>query len=216
MHNVHLYGDLANKYGSLHRFNIHHAPQAISALKANYPAFTEDFLKHDYQVILGDKEKGTYLEQKTLGIQIGNNKDVHIIPVVKGAKHNTGNAKVIIGLALMAPFAWELYGLFAAGGLEFLSASELAGMAFTDTAFSVGGMGVSYGSMALLGASMLLGGISQLVTNAPQAARKEQSFIFGGQVNKTQNGSAVPICYGQFRVGSVVGSAGLTIEQLLL
>jgi predicted phage tail protein len=40
------------------------------------------------------------------------------------------------------------------------------------------------------------------------------SFVFNGPVNVQEQGGPMPLVYGRFRTGSVVGSAGLAVEQL--
>ncbi len=71
------------------------------------------------------------------------------------------------------------------------------------------------------GASLILGGVVQLLTGKPkiagQAAQAGQnvSFIFNGTVNVTEQGGPVPIVYGRVnRASSLVLSAGMTTENI--
>jgi len=53
---IRLHGILADKYGRLHRLNIHSPREAIAALEANYPGFRRDFLAHDNYALFVDGE----------------------------------------------------------------------------------------------------------------------------------------------------------------
>jgi predicted phage tail protein len=69
-----------------------------------------------------------------------------------------------------------------------------------------------------LGASLLLGGIAQLLTPTPKISQDEadprKSFSFSGIQNTSRAGVPVPVVYGETLVGSVVISAGIDIVQV--
>jgi len=84
----------------------------------------------------------------------------------------------------------------------------LANPAVTGIAFS----GFFAKAAVYIGAGLVLGGVSQLLTPVPKAppeAQKLQSFSFSGIAQTTQQGGAIPIVYGKCFVGSAVLSAGL-------
>lgn len=97
-------------------------------------------------------------------------------------------------------------GAFGAGGLG----AAIPGALGTS-------LGVTYAQVAGLGAMMLLGGISQLLSpqvKATAATDREApdqraSFMFQNPVNVTDQGGAIPIPYGDCLVGSQVIAAGL-------
>lgn len=71
--------------------------------------------------------------------------------------------------------------------------------------------------MAGLGASMVLGGISQLLSPMPktssgsgESVENTPSYNFNGPVNTTAQGHPVPLAYGRIMTGSAVISAGYT------
>ncbi len=72
----------------------------------------------------------------------------------------------------------------------------------------------------IFGASLILGGLSQLLVPTPKASNtKEQqnqdSFAFNGPVNVTAQGAPVPLFYGgPAIVGSVVVSAGISVGPI--
>lgn len=68
-----------------------------------------------------------------------------------------------------------------------------------------------------IGASMVVGGIAQMLIRPPgpaTPANNQPSYCFNGPVNTTAQGNPVPICYGAMIVGSQVVSAGLSVEQI--
>lgn len=97
-----------------------------------------------------------------------------------------------------------------------------ASLGFSSTAFTAFGASVSFGSIALFGASMALGGVAQMLAPTPDVSsyapqeRPDQraSFILQGPTNTVQEGNAVPLVYGRMRAGSILVSAGLTTEQI--
>lgn len=75
------------------------------------------------------------------------------------------------------------------------------------------------GQMMLMGASMMLGGIAQMIS--PHATAQgttgngdtKQSYNFNGAENTTYQGGPVPLLYGRMRVGSTVISEGLLAKD---
>lgn len=207
---VQLHGALGQKYGQHHCFDISNVAQAAKALCANYPGFYHDFRDGYYEVCIDDQA----LDESELAFRVGEGRTVHITPVAAGSKRG-GGMKVVAGIALIAlaaTGAGAAIGPFAAGT-----------SGFSATAFSVAGFSISWGSIASFGISMALRGVSNLLTPTPQSgdygARnpvdQRASALFNGVTNRSAEGTAVPIVVGKFRVGSVVASAGITIEQLL-
>jgi predicted phage tail protein len=89
------------------------------------------------------------------------------------------------------------------------------------------GLGITYGSMALMGASMVLGGVASLISrpSVPQqqaaiepgnraAVEDRPSFLFNGVVNNTTQGVPVPLVFGRHLVGSTVILAGINAEDI--
>jgi predicted phage tail protein len=120
------------------------------------------------------------------------------------------NGKSIKGKDLVA-FAI----VFAPAAAGFLG----AGMAAGGSAFTLGAAAsVAIGS---LGASLLLGGVAQLLTpvpKVPQGAGSDndprKTFNFSGIQQTSRQGVPVPCVYGKTLVGSVVISAGTDTVQV--
>jgi predicted phage tail protein len=83
--------------------------------------------------------------------------------------------------------------------------------------------GVGLAPIALgIGASLVLGGVSQLLMPTPQTnlasekdPRSAESYSFSGIQNVSRQGMPVPIGYGECIVGSIVITAGLTSEYTI-
>jgi predicted phage tail protein len=76
-------------------------------------------------------------------------------------------------------------------------------------------------SIGLLGGSLILGGIAQLLTPTPKVPQgadgqddPRKSYSFSGIQNTSRAGTPVPIVYGETLVGSVVISAGIDTVQV--
>ena len=79
-------------------------------------------------------------------------------------------------------------------------------------------------NVGFLGASLVIGGVAQLLTPTPkltQGADSEgdprKSYSFSGVQNTSRAGVPVPVVYGETLVGSVVVSAGgVTVNENVL
>jgi predicted phage tail protein len=77
-------------------------------------------------------------------------------------------------------------------------------------------MGVAAQGMAMrYGSALLMGGIAQLLAPTPDTPSDTdmENYSFSGAVNTTQQGVAIPVCYGQLMVGGAVISAGMKAED---
>lgn len=110
----------------------------------------------------------------------------------------------------------------------------LAGVALIAIAIAVPAATFGLSSMlgvGLVGASLVLGGVAQLLTPTPtlsptagnaytqQTTREteldpQKSYSFSGIQNTSRAGTPVPLIYGETIVGSVVISAGIDTEQV--
>lgn len=127
-----------------------------------------------------------------------------MVPAVEGGGSNNGFVKVVLGAALIATSF-----LLPASGTAF----TLLGTAVEYSAISSAVLG--------LGTSLALTGVSQLLAPTPdlgsnESPDKRPSFVFNSGINRIEAGNPVPLAFGLFRVGSVVGSAGIAVEELPL
>lgn len=214
MRNVYLYGSLAEQYGGQFRLRGNTVGSIVKLLDANFPGFSKGIIYGQYRVVAGksiDDEKATHFDNDMVRSHLTlGSKDLHIMPVAEGSG---GGLRIVLGIALIAAAFY-----FAPAVVGALGPTQGLGAA----AISFGSFSISYQSIALFGASMVLGGISQLLTPTPkvndygsrEAADERPSFIFNGAVNTVEQGGPIPVIYGRMRVGSTVISGGITAEQI--
>lgn len=75
--------------------------------------------------------------------------------------------------------------------------------------------------LGAIGASLFLGGISQLLTPVPKLSKSttdpgdpRKSYSFSSIQNTSRQGSPIPIIYGEALVGSIVISIGIDLDQI--
>jgi len=148
------------------------------------------------------------LDEDMLKLGLGAS-DLHVIPAVTGAG-GRGLGKILIGVALVAG-AWIAAPAIMSG--IGAGAAATGAHAIGATAFSLLGMNVTFGNLALIGGMIALQGVSQVLAKAPAAsdAKKDDSYIFTGASNVGVQGDVLPLVYGgPIRVGSVPISSGVS------
>ena len=224
---VRLYGPLA-KFVGQRKFlaEISSAGEAVRMLLANFPGLERHMADQYYKVIVDGYDSG--LDE----IHYPASQTIKIVPVLGGAGGGTG--KILAGVALVA---FAIVAGPAAGGFLGLGASAF-GTAATATAGATGfvlgaGAAVAIGS---IGAALILGGVSQLLSPTPQIAQigpasmnpgggrtttsegtemdPQESYSFSGIQNTSRVGLPVPVVYGETIVGSVVISAGIDVDTI--
>lgn len=223
MRTVYLYGQLADDFGPSFRLRANTLGAVVKLLEANFPGqFMRHVMNGYYRVVAGaslDDVSGIQFEESLArsGLNLGS-KDVHIMPVPEGSGGN--GFKILAGVALVAA-AFTGVGLAAGGAF---SAVYGPSQGLAAAAFSVGGFSVSYGSIALFGANLLISGIAGMLTPTPKISpqdysQREQadqrpSYIFNGAVNTVEQGGPIPVVYGRMYIGSTVISGGIKAEQI--
>jgi len=193
-----LSGELGKLFGREHKFDITTPAEAIRALCANHKNFARHMIESEargvgYRVTV-DKEPLGPIENMRNPVS----RTVRIVPVIMGSKSG-GLLNIVLGAALIGAAFLTGGASLAASGVVF---SGLAGQ-------------VAFG----LGVSMLLGGVSQLLSPVPKAAKPSElpqnqpSYAFNGPVNTSSAGQCIPYAFGRLIVGSAVGSAGLSADD---
>ena len=190
---IKLYGKLAKFIG--HRVleaDVATAAEAVRFLVANWPEVERHMADQHYRVSIGTYD----IDLEELHHPAGA-APISFVPVVAGAG---ATARIIIGVALLA-----VSFLATAGG------GAIFGAAFAKN------LGLLAAGQAI-GASLILGGVAQLLTPTPKISKDEgdprKSFSFSGIQNTNRAGVPVPVVYGETLVGSVVISAGIDIVQV--
>lgn len=191
---IKLYGELGRRFGKVHRLAVDSAAEAVRALTAVLPGFERALTSHPvgFHVVVDRDDRA---DAERLHYPVGEGEAIKIIPATAGAK--SGFFQIILGAALI--------GLALFNPLAFFGASGIFG-SFTSAVIGIG-------------ASLVLGGVSQLLSPAPKydassEDKTAQSYVFGGAVNSVQQGGPVPIGYGRMIVGSQVISQGITVQEL--
>lgn len=188
MVNVRFYGSL-KQFGSEFRLDCQTTAEVIHALTSQIPKLRQFIQQGLFTVRVGrDYFDNRYLE-KGLSQKLKDDTTVHFTPALKGSKRG-GLFGVITGVALIA-------GALALGPLGF----SVIG---ANAAWIVGG----------LGASLLLGGVAQMLTKMPEMKlgsekEKKQSTSFTNLSNMAAQGRIVPLAYGRIRAGSLIISQGI-------
>ena len=209
---VRVYGPLA-KFVGQRKFmaEVSSAAEAVRMLLANFPGLERHMADQHYKVIVDGYESGP--DQ----IHHPASQTIKIVPVLGGAGGGKGLGMVIAGVALVAlaiinPFAGAMIGTF--GG--------------TPIAVST--------AVGVIGATLALGGVSQLLSPTPQLGQigpasfspgssrttttegsemdPQESYSFSGIQNTSRVASPVPLIYGETIVGSVVISAGIDVDTI--
>ena len=191
---VKLYGRLAKFVGKrvLHA-DVSSAAEAVRFLLANWPDLERHMADQHYRVSVGTYD----LTEDELGHPVGT-QEIKIVPVMAGAG---AAGRIIAGVALIA--------------LSFVT--------FGAAAFAGVGVAGAWGSTLALGigASLVLGGVAQLLTPTPSIPKgvdspndPRKNYSFSSIQNTSRQGTPVPVVYGETIVGSVAVSAGIDIDQV--
>ena len=168
--------------------------EALKFLIVNFPGLEQQIGQPDKYFKIWTQSPGiTPLQLDELGHPVGVDTVINFAPVISGRGDEFW--MILGGLALI--------GLVVATG-------GAAGFLGATGASILGG----------LGASLVLGGISQLLTPIPKPQTvddpRRESYSFSGIVNVSRQGVPVPIVYGETIVGSVVISVGLKTEDVAI
>ena len=193
---IRVYGRLAKFLGRrVFRAEVATAAEAVRFLVANFPQLERHMVDQHYRVSVGGYDLAAEEIHGPSGQQ-----QIKIVPVLAGAG---ATARIIAGVALIA-------AAFFTGGATI----GLLGLA-APIAVSTVLLGV--------GASLVLGGVAQLLTPVPKVAQglasntdqdPRKSYSFSGIQQTSRQGTPVPVVYGETLVGSVVISAGIDTVQV--
>ena len=200
---VRLYGQLAEFVGrKVIEADLSSAAEAVRMLIANFPQLDRHMADQHYKVLVGDGA----LTLDDLPNPVGR-EEIKIVPVIVGAR---GGSSILLGAALI--------------GLSFVSfgsGTAFAGIGGSTLLGGTAAAGIGSTFLATMGLSLVLGGVSQLITPTPEIPQgpdtvqdPRKSFSFSGVQNTSRGGTPVPIVYGKTLTGSVVISAGIDTEQV--
>lgn len=188
---VKLYGHL-RKFGKEFQLNVRSPKEALHALFTMVPGFKEYFEQSEKKGVVFAVFNG----RRNIGadeFELGAKPEIRIATVTGGRK-NGGGLQVVLGAVILA------IAIVASGGVA---------AAFATTGF----MG---GAAAMVGASLIIGGVVQMLTPTAKIdtggsgdSDNRASYAFGGPVNTVAQGYPVPVLYGEREVGGAVVSASI-------
>jgi len=197
---IKLYGRLAKFVGQrVFEADVASAAEAVRFLLVNFPQLEKHMADQYYRVSVGKYDLAADELHDPAGQQ-----EIKIVPVLAGAD---GVGKIFAGIGLIA-LSFLLPGAGAFGAISVFGQAATAGGILT-------GIGTA---ASIIGASLVLGGVAQLLTptpriNIPGTAQDNndprKSYSFSGVQQTSRQGVPVPIVYGETIVGSVVISAGI-------
>lgn len=177
MTTIYLGGKLGTLFGKRWDLLVNNPAEAMRAIDVNTRGRFRTYLAKDgdrkfYKVAIGRKDG--LIGADELGHRSGRS-TIHIMPTIRGA--NSGIGKIIAGAVLVIigviadieTFGTTGNGLIQAGATAFIG----------------------------LGASLILGGITQLLTPVPKQTQQLQSYNFQGNATTVNQGGPVPLFYGR-------------------
>ena len=190
---IRLSGALGKKFGRIHRLAVESTAEAVRALCTILPGFQTELMTSGERGI----KYACFLGKTNIGKDdlhlSGGSDDIRIAPVLAGAKSG-GVLQFIVGAVLV-----------------------VAGLIITAGSF---GAAAPFGSaVIMMGVSMMIGGVVQMLvpqqtsSSAADAVENGASYNFNGPVNTTAQGNPVPLLYGRMVVGSAVISAGILAQE---
>ncbi|MEX2978027.1 tail assembly protein [Serratia fonticola] len=208
---IRLGGQLGKKFGKTHRLVVADTREALRALCITLPGF-ESFMMNAHK---DGVQFAFFNGPQNIGLaEFATSKgsaDIRIMPVIAGSK-SAGGFQIILGVAALVG------AFFTAGGTIGLYTSALAASGATATLSATAVAAVS--GLTMMGASMVLGGVMQLLMPQPnfgmsssQSVENKPSYAFGSPVNTTAQGYPVPVLYGEREIGGAVISAGIYAEN---
>ena len=226
---VRLLGDLGERYGAEHTYYDLRTPaDAIKLLCINSPELQKELVHaHEHGVGYRLIQAGTDLDYEDLRLPLGSN-DLILTPVIAGSGGST--SQILAGAALIAvSLVFPGGGLF--GGTVF---GFLGGPAASAAVLTTAGTAIS-----AIGASLVLGGVSQMLspqptignlsgsqargsgesgaTDGPQSvvrgSNSRQSYMYTGAANTVGVGATIPVVYGEVLAGSHLLSARVEVAD---
>jgi predicted phage tail protein len=193
---IKVYGKLAKHLGQRSFKAVVSTPaEAVRFLLANFPELRALMREGQYMVSVGRNPLELGTNPELLHYPSASFETIRIVPVVAGAG---AVGRIILGVALVAFNRFRRLGFGAA---------FVARRRKQPDALIAGG-----------GASLVIGGIAQLLTPTPKLGTSEndprRSYSFSGIQNVSRQGVPVPVIYGEVFTGSVVISAGINTEEV--
>ena len=215
MQTVILKGELGNRFGEKWNVNCENLLGIFKLIECQREGFRPYMLECQENEIDFSVQRGNeYIEDESELLMSVGDKDITITPVPRGSKGNVGK---LIAVALLI---WGGYALVQAGVAAGTTAGGMGMGASAGTwGASAGGASVGVGLQAagyalmLIGTSMGLRTINEMLMPSSDQDDEDDSHLFGGPTNNTAEGVPIPIAYGEIIVGGVVINGSYTATK---
>lgn len=196
MKTLYLYGSLRNTFGESFKMDVATPAEAIRGMCIQLPGFEAAIKAGNWRMVRGELDGSDEVDEEGLQLTLGNQNEMHLIPVLEGA--NSGVGMIIVGIVMIV-------AAFFTGG------ASIAAWGAMSTMLGGAGLGMAIGG--IISATTKIPGATSSSTGNEKPEDKA-SFLFDGPTNQSTQGVAVPRGYGRLLCGSIVVSAGLYAEPM--
>lgn len=188
---VRLHGELAAQFGRVWNLDIETPAEAVRAIECGKPGFVRKILELDKRgMVFRVRSKDHDYNNDDVGMRLGSVKRIDIIPLVCGAQ----------------------------AGLRFVAGLVLVIVGGVVTAYSGGSASPAGAALYSAGVSLMLGAIVEWLTPVPKRSdfenQRARSWTLDGAGSTVDQGSAVPVIYGEVLTSGLTISAGLAAVQV--
>jgi predicted phage tail protein len=197
---IYLEGDIADKFGKELNADVSSVKDAMLLINANYPEFKK--------YLIDSHEAGVGFAIDVAGIHVEEEEDI-ILPLMEGditimsipAGSKSGGMKILAAIAIITFIFFAPVLAPAAGATSSAGTSLSAAMATMATTGTMTVAGVLGTAGMMLGMSLAMAGIQQLMAPDPSVDEQgPQSYLFNGSEQNIIEGDPVPVLYGELRV----------------
>lgn len=200
MRNVHLQGELGEKFGKTFRMDANTGAEVFKCIYANRPAFKAYLVK----CVEAGTNIDLYYQDKALDAEecLNNFKegDITIAAVPAGSKSGLGKifAAIVLGFVVLP----------AIGSAVGMTAAQAAAAGITAApgtlAYNLAAATTTIGGKVVMGlaTNLALTGLQQIMAPDPSTdeASSQENYLFDGGTQNIKKGDPVPILYGELRV----------------
>jgi predicted phage tail protein len=189
---VRLHGALARDYGRIWNLDIATPREAVAAINCGRPGFAQRILElGDDGAVFRVRTKAHDYGNDDLDTTLGSQARMDIIPIICGS---SAGARFAVGAALVA-------SVFFTGG----TSMALIGSSMLKTVAFQSGVGLMMGSVAEW---------LSPVKRKDNSSTRSQSWDISGPTNTVDQGSPVPVIYGEVLTGAYPISGGVVASTV--
>jgi predicted phage tail protein len=200
MQTVILKGELGNRFGEKWNVNCDNLLGIFKLIECQREGFRPYMLECQENEIEFSVQRGnTYVEDESELLMSVGEHDITITPLPRGSK---GVGKLVAAVFLIAAGYWIVH-----------AAGTAAAMGSGFSGFTLGATKAIGYSLMVMGTSMGLRTINEMLMPTSDQDDEDDSHLFGGPTNNTAEGTPIPIAYGELMVGGVVINGSYTATK---